>query len=107
MRVRTRRPGDALVVVDAPRSQHAALRGQPNPGAGARERLADPVSPPLGVGYVLSALLRGKPPPCGNSGNTTSSSFSASPEVLLTVAPQTLPSADSCKAQASPCGSCR
>src|ERR1700758_3404703 len=43
---------------------------------------------------VLSSLLRGKPPPCGNNGNTTSSSFSASPVVLLTVAPQTFPSGD-------------
>ena len=39
-------------------------------------------------------MLRGKPPPCGNSGNTTSSSFSASPAVLFTVAPQTFPSGD-------------
>ena len=42
----------------------------------------------------MSSVLRGKPPPCGNSGNTTSSSFSASPAVLLTVAPHTFPSGD-------------
>jgi hypothetical protein len=63
--------------------------------AEARERLARPV-------YVLSALLRGKPP-CGKSGKTTSSSFSASPVVLFTVAPHTLPSGESSSAQTCPC----
>src|SRR6202453_3039435 len=57
--------------------------------------------------YVLSSLARGKPPPCGNSGNTTSSSFMASPAVLLTVAPHTLPSGDIRSAQACPCVSWR
>ncbi|WP_156660974.1 PQQ-dependent sugar dehydrogenase, partial [Mycobacterium sp. 852002-51163_SCH5372311] len=40
--------------------------------------------------------------PDGNSGKTTSSSFSASPAVLLTVAPQTFPSGDIFNAHACP-----
>lgn len=49
---------------------------------------------------VLSAFCRGKPPPCGNNGKTTSSSASASPAVRLIVAAHTLPSGDTCIAHA-------
>lgn len=49
---------------------------------------------------VTSALERGNPPPCGKSGNTTSSSFSASPAVRFTVAPQMLPSGATSSAHA-------
>lgn len=55
----------------------------------------------------MSALLRGNPPPDGNSGNTTSSKSPASPAVLFTVAPQMLPSGDTASAQACPCWSWR
>ena len=76
-------------------------------GAGRRRAGARVGAGGLCQAQTRSSCGRGKPPPVWNSGTPRRRAVVASPVVLLTVAPQMLPSADTASAQACPCSSWR